>query len=76
VGEHALEVMPRAEQIAQEILRRTDQALADQAIGWLGPLRRQGMEPLGQRQSDAMPTAGRVKEPQAIERTQLVLDAT
>ena len=74
MGEHALEMAPRAEQIAQIILRRTDHSLADQAIVRIGPLRRQRIEPLSQCQSDAMLTAADVKGPQAPERAQLVLD--
>ena len=73
MGQHALEMAPRAEQIAQVILRRTDHSLADQAIVRVGPLRRQSIEPSSQAQSDALLTAGDAKGPQAPERAQLVL---
>ena len=48
VSEHALELAPRAEQIAEVILRRTDHSLADQPIVRVGPLRRQSIESLSQ----------------------------
>ena len=76
MGEHALEMAPRAEQIAQVILRRTDHSLADQAIVRVGPLRRQSIEPLSQGQSDAMLAADDAKGPQAPERAQLILGVT
>ena len=73
MGEHVLEMAPRAEQIAQVILRCADHSLADQAIVRVGPLRRQSIEPLSQGQSDAMLAAVDAKGPQAPERAQLVL---
>ena len=73
MSEHALDMAPRAEQIAQVILRRTDHSLADQAIVRVGSLRRQSIEPLSQGQSDAMPAVADAKGPQAPERAQLVL---
>ena len=76
VSEHALEVAPRAEQIAQVILRRTDHSLADQPIVRVGPLRRQSIESLSQGQSDALLAAHYAKGPQAPERAQLVLGVT
>jgi hypothetical protein len=45
---------PRAEQIAQLILRRADHSLADQAINRVRSLRRQSIESLSQGQNDAM----------------------
>jgi hypothetical protein len=76
VGEHMLDLAPRAAQIAQVMLRRADQLLADQAIVRVGPRRRQSMEPLSKGQSDAMLTAAGVKGPQAPERAQLILCVT
>lgn len=46
VCEHALEMVPCREQIAQEILRGTDHTLADQTIVRVRPFRRNSMEPL------------------------------
>jgi len=76
VGEHALEMAARAEQIAQVMLRRTHQLLADHTSVRLGPLRRQSMEPLREGQSDALPAGGDVEGPQGPKRAQLVLDVT
>jgi hypothetical protein len=76
VGEHALDMAPRAEQIAHVMLRRTDHLLADQAIARVGLLRRQSIELLSQGQSDAMLAAADVEDPQAPERAQLVLGVT
>jgi hypothetical protein len=73
MGEHILEMAPRAEQIAQVILRRTDHSLACQAIVRLGPLLRQRIEPLSQGQSDNLLAAVETEGPQAPERAQLVL---
>ena len=65
---------PRAWLVAQIMLRDADHSLADQPIVRdRADARRQSTEPLRQVQSDAMPTAGGVKEPQAPERAQLVL---
>src|SRR5689334_16459428 len=76
VGEHALEMAPRAEQIAHVMLRRTDHSLADQPIVRVGLLRRQSVEPLSQGQSDALLAAADVEGPQAPQRAQLVLGVT
>jgi hypothetical protein len=76
VGEHVLDVAPRAEQITQVVLRRSEHSLADQAIVGVGPARRQSMEPLRQGQSGAMLAAVDAKTPQAPERAQLVLSVT
>jgi len=59
--------------VAQIMLRDPNQPVADQAIVRVGPRRPQDAEPLHQSQSDAMPTASAVKEPQAPERAQPVL---
>ena len=76
MGEHALDMAPRAELIAQIMVRRTDDLLADQAIVWVRPLRRKSVEPLSQVQSDALRAGIDAKRPQAKERAQLVLGVT
>jgi hypothetical protein len=43
VSEHVLEVAPRAELIAQKMLRHTDQSVADQPIVRVGSVRSQSM---------------------------------
>jgi hypothetical protein len=63
VGEHALEMAPRAERITQVMLRRTDHLFPDQAIVRLGPAGRQSIEPSSQGQSDAMLAADDAKGP-------------
>jgi hypothetical protein len=76
VGEHMLDMTPRAVQIAQVMLRRADQCLADQAIVRVGQRSRESIEPLSQAQSDGMLAAAGAKGVQAPERAQLVLGVT
>jgi hypothetical protein len=64
---------PRAELIAEQMLRRADQPLADQPIVRIGPARGQGAEPLRHSQSTVKLTAVEVKDPQTPQRPQLVL---
>jgi hypothetical protein len=73
ISEHALEMAPRTWLIAQVMLRAADHSLADQSIADVGPVRSQSMESLRQCQSNGIPTPDDVKNPQAIERSQLVL---
>src|SRR5438132_14066452 len=55
------------------MLRGADYALADKPIVRIGPVGRQSTEPFCQCQSDAMPIAGSVEEPQPPERAQPIL---
>jgi hypothetical protein len=63
ISQHALEMAPRAGLVAQIMLRGADQVLADRPITRVGPARSQSMESLSQCESNAIPTAGGVKDP-------------
>src|SRR5215472_8820288 len=70
---YTFEMAPRARLVAQIMLRDADHLLASQPIERLGAFRSENREPLRQGQSNAMPTARRVKEPKAPERAQPIL---
>lgn len=51
IRERAFDMAPRAGLVAEQMLRRADQAFADQPIVRIGPARGQGVEPLRYSQS-------------------------
>src|SRR5258708_25605295 len=74
VSQHLLQITPRAGLVAKKMFGQTHHALAEQSVARIRPAQSEFVEPLRKLQRSTVSIARGVKEIQAPESAQLILD--